>query len=393
MSAPVFVCFSRFLWRDRWETSRHHLVRGLARRYRTVYVEPAPNLGRLLRGLSDRSALLELRRPVDEPPLRVVRPPRPELPLEPFAVSRPLFDHLRRAEGRAQAACVGPFLPQGSPLVLFNSFYPARALGAVEALRPQLFVYHSTDNIAELAHGGSRGAMALAATEREAAARADLVVASSEVLAELLTAVNPATELLANGVDAENFAPALHEGPIPDDLPPGPRLFFVGNVEGRRLDVDLLCALAAYDRSWAVVLVGPVGLPAPLRARLAAEPNVHLLGARPRARLADYLRAADVCLIPYRENPLTRAIYPLKLNEYLAAGRPVVATPFSPSLAGFAGVVDVAPASEFADAVKAVVDNPGRMAPSAVAARVAAAAANSWEARVERLAQLVEARL
>lgn len=393
MSDPVFVCFSRFLWRDRFETSRHHLVRGLAQRYRTIYVEPAPNLGRVIRGLGNGGLGLEWRRPSDEPPLRVVRPLLPQVPLEPLAAMPRIFDRVRRAQGRQQALCVRGLLPPGAPVVVFNSFYPLRALGAVDALRPSVYVYQSTDDIAGLARCGSVGAAALASCEREAAARADLVLASSDVLLERLRDVDPSAELLPNGVDVRTFSSALGGGPLPGDMPPGPRLLYMGNIEPRRFDVDLVCSLAEHDRSWSVVLLGPVDLPGSQRARLSAQPNVHVLGAKPRARLGDYLRGADVCLIPYRINALTSAIYPLKLNEYLAAGRPVVATPFTPSLKAFAGLVTVASAATFAEEVGKVLGDPGRMAPRALAARTSAAAGNSWDARVERLARLVEDRL
>jgi hypothetical protein len=64
---------------------------------------------------------------------------------------------------------------------------------------------------------------------------------------------------------------------------------------------------------------------APLR-RLRSLPNCHLVGNLPYAELPALLKGLDVCLLPYVEDE--RAFYrsPLKLYEYLAAGRPVVAT-------------------------------------------------------------------
>src|SRR5207244_13576978 len=54
--------------------------------------------------------------------------------------------------------------------------------------------------------------------------------------------------------------------------------------------------------------------------------NVHLLGEQPYAALPGYLHAFDVCLIPFKQTPLTNATNPVKLFEYLTAGKPIVAT-------------------------------------------------------------------
>ena len=70
---------------------------------------------------------------------------------------------------------------------------------------------------------------------------------------------------------------------------------------------------------------------------LAAEPNIHLLGARPYEQLPSVLRGADAGLIPYALNQLTDSIFPMKVYEYLAAGLPVMATPL-PALSGIEAV-------------------------------------------------------
>ena len=140
-------------------------------------------------------------------------------------------------------------------------------------------------------------------------------------------------------MDVENLSgPALLPGDAPPDLPQKPVLLFVGNVwHGRQevVDVDLLLELARAEPRCSLVLLGSIPAASTVARRLSAAPNVFLLGPRSRQELAAYLRAADVCLIPYRRSPLTRGISPLKMNEYLAAGRPVVSTDFSSSLRAF----------------------------------------------------------
>lgn len=399
MPATTIVCYSRFLWRDQFETSRHHLMRALSTRYDVLYVEPAPNLGRLLGGVfsSHADIRLEIARPRPEGAVRVCRPARLQFPLEPTVSMRPVYDLLRHAQGRALGRFARGFVPLTGRLVAFNSFYPARALASAAALRPNLFVYHCTDEIAELAHRQSPLAGArLAATEREAVRAADLVLASSQHLADKLKEMNSETYLLENGVDVETFAPALLPGDDPYDVPRKPVVLFVGNVyHGRHevVDVDLLLELAQSEPGCSLVLLGSIPAASSVAKRLSAEQNVFLLGPRPRLGLAAYLRAADVCIIPYRQGPLTRGIYPLKMNEYLAAGRPVVSTDFSPSVRAFGAIASVVPSGRFVDAVRAILADPCRDALEAVKRRVDFAKTNSWRMRAEMVVRLIEERL
>ncbi|MCB0250929.1 MAG: glycosyltransferase, partial [Anaerolineae bacterium] len=99
----------------------------------------------------------------------------------------------------------------------------------------------------------------------------------------------------------------------------------------------------------------------------------------------------DVCLIPYRLNEQTRHVNPLKVYEYLAGGKPVVATPL-PELAQFGNTVRLAgDAAGFIAAVEASL--PETADPLAQATRRAVAAANTWDLRVARMIELVDSAL
>jgi glycosyltransferase involved in cell wall biosynthesis len=108
------------------------------------------------------------------------------------------------------------------------------------------------------------------------------------------------------------------------------------------LDLDALAAIPAALPGASVVLVGPLLVPA-LRPALEAIPGLVLLGEQPYARLPGLYAAADVCLLPFRLTPFNIARDSLKLYEYLAAGRPVVATatPQALRLAATAGDLHV----------------------------------------------------
>ena len=110
-------------------------------------------------------------------------------------------------------------------------------------------------------------------------------------------------------------------------------------------------------------------------------PNIHLLGARPYLELPEVLRGADVALVPYAINDLTRSVFPMKVYEYLAAGLPVVTTPL-PALAETAGVVVAADAPATVAAVERALAEDGA---ATRRARSAAVRENSWDTRLEEI--------
>ena len=103
---------------------------------------------------------------------------------------------------------------------------------------------------------------------------------------------------------------------------PRPLIGYVGGLH-KFVDYRLLASVAKARPQWSFVFVG--AKTADL-GELAAFPNVHLTGQRPHSDLAQYIREFDVCLVPYLNTKLTATVVPLKLNEYLAMGKPVVAT-------------------------------------------------------------------
>ena len=127
-----------------------------------------------------------------------------------------------------------------------------------------------------------------------------------------------------------------------------PRIGFAGGVS-ECCDLALVQAVAEANPQGSVVLVGPVSVD----LSLLTSPNIHVLGNRPYATLPAYVQAFDVGIIPYVLNDWTRAVDPLKLLEYLAAGIPVVSTPI-PEVHKYASVITCASSpTAFAHAVVA----------------------------------------
>ena len=190
----------------------------------------------------------------------------------------------------------------------------------------------------------------LAAYERIARRRLR-VCAVSETIVERIGPLGPAV-VVPNGVDPEEW---LEPGRPPAWMAelPSPRFLYVGTLDSR-LDTDAIGQIARGWPEGSVALVGPVAERAVL-APLAREPNVVLPGPAPRPQVAALAHAADVCLVPHAQLPLTEAMSPLKIYEYLAGGTPVVATDLTP-IRGIDGPVElVAPGGDFAAGARAAL--------------------------------------
>jgi glycosyltransferase involved in cell wall biosynthesis len=107
---------------------------------------------------------------------------------------------------------------------------------------------------------------------------------------------------------------------------------------------------------------------------------VLLTGPKPITELPAYLRHFDCTIIPFLKNNLTGGIYPLKINEYLAAGKSVVTTDFSEDIRSFAQHVHIAENhDQFIKMIDlAVKDNSELQKQN----RLEIARSNSWEERM-----------
>jgi glycosyltransferase involved in cell wall biosynthesis len=348
MSDLIVVSLER--WDEVWRRNQH-LVAGLLREdpdLRVLFVEPPDDpLYALRRGARPEFGHGE--RPVGER-LHTLRPVK-WLPrrLDPGADAR-----IERSIVRAAAR-----LGMTDPLLWIND---PRAAGLARRTG-WAALYDLTDDWLAAARPAAE-MRRISEGEEWLLARAAAVVACSPELARRKGGQRPDIAVVRNGVDTAAYRSPR---PRPADLPSGPVALYLGTLHRDRLDVDLVVRTASSLRSSAdvagaagsgegartaasLVLVGPNALDDADTARLR-DAGALVLGARPREAVIGYLQHADVLLVPHVVSAFTESLDPLKLYEYQAVQRPVVSTPVAGFREAAGGLIGIAAAEEFTEAV------------------------------------------
>ncbi len=386
------VCFAPDPWRDLWR-NRHRLLSVFASANRVLYVEPRSWARSVLKGLRERTI-----RPADffgrrveevRPNLFVFRDPL-FLPRVGWRVAGGVIDALRFRLLRRTLRRIGMERPI-LWLVRPDCWDVPGKLGE------RLVLYQVVDDY--LTYGGMSDASRARVDreERLLAAKADVVVVTSEYLLEAKRHLHERLVLVRNAVDRETLEEGRRpDGPVPPELAQAARPIFgyVGGIT-EKLDLELLEALALRwarpPRRGTLALVGATnvyGREAVERiARLKSLPNAIFTGRRDARLVPQYIRAFDVCLVPYRLEGQSRGIDPLKLYEYLAFGKPIVSVDI-PSVRRFAEVLRIAKdRGEFlAHAEEALAESDPQLAER----RREIAAENTWERRAEEISRALE---
>ena len=313
---------------------------------------------------------------------------RPQYLLAAFAAAgHPVyFVDPREPEARvtAEGVRVVPDLTAvpGAGVLLYVHFAPVRTL--FDRFDSAAVVYDVLDDLSiyEADETGVPAERRVAAHHPAVAASADVVIVSSPVLAGRHRGERADLVLVPNGVDHAAFSTAA---PRPGDLPEGRPIAGYHGAVAAWFDFDLLAAVAGLRPDLDFVVVGPVAPEVRRRAdEVAAAPNVHFLGERPPAAMPGYVQGFTVGAIWFVVNDLTRAVTPLKLYEYLAAGKPCVSTPL-PACREEAAARTAATPDEFAAALDAALAEAAD--PAYAAAATAAGRSADWS---HRLAPVLE---
>jgi len=237
---------------------------------------------------------------------------------------RPLFNMLNKRNNRLFASSIQSAIDNlgFKDIILFNDNDIFRSFYLKELLKPAISIYYSRDYMLGVDYWKFHGQK----LEPLLIAKSDLCVANSTYLANYCKQYNPRSYYVGQGCDLEMFSHAQQQ-PKPPDIAPiqGSIIGYVGALQSIRLDIEMLLYIAQQKPEWSVVLVGPED-EAFEKSSLHRAKNVHFLGSKKPGELPGYINAFDVCLNPQMVNQVTIGNYPRKIDEYLAVGKPVVAT-------------------------------------------------------------------
>lgn len=219
-------------------------------------------------------------------------------------------------------------------------------------------IYWAQDDFVAMAELVGVSRFVMRRGEFQLARRVDLIIAANPQVESKMAHLGPPTVLIPFGCDPSVFGRTLDMEPAADILLEGPIAGFMGHI-GERIDLALLDAVASTGTS--LLMVGPKHPRFDVQElhTLLGRPNVQWVGPRPFEELPAYLAAMDVGLVPYSHSPFNQASFPLKTLEYLASGRPVVATDLPAIRWLDCPFIDVADTpAVFVNAVAKALDNP-----------------------------------
>jgi glycosyltransferase involved in cell wall biosynthesis len=342
---------SLLVFADDWgrhPSSCQHLMRQLLGRYDVYWVNtigmrtPGLNLATVSRGLEKVRQWLRRSEPAAGTPGEVAPNPRVLNPRMWPWFSTSFGRWLNRRLLVRQLSPLVNSLP-APPLAVTTLPITSELIGLLPVRR---WVYYCVDDFGQWP---GLDQAALRRMEGRLIERADAVIAVSETLRDKLARDGRSAPLLTHGVDLDFWADPPEGGTVPEiEGLERPLVVFWGVVD-RRMDVSYIARLAADLKQGTVVLVGPADDPDPALDRI---PRVVRVPPLRFAQLPHLARAAQVLVMPYADLPVTRAIQPLKLKEYLATGKPAVVRDL-PATRPWADCLDLADTPEaFSAAVR-----------------------------------------
>lgn len=262
-----------------------------------------------------------------------------------------------------------------SPIVI-NAFNPFFGVNMIGSFQESLFLYYCYDEINAAPWSKKHGKR----VEEEFMKKVDLVVTTSEGLQQNKKVYNPNCHLVKNGVDYSLFS----QGKALKKYQGQTVVGYVGSIDDR-LDYDLLQYCVKRSPHLIFLFVGRI-MDESLIVELKKMNNVIFVGSKTPKELPNYIASFDVGIIPFVRNEFTQNIYPLKINEYLAAGIGVVLTPFA-NLKEFEEITTITDdPNTFLEAILTVSK---QQSSNIITQRKEIAQQNSWENRAEQLSQII----
>ncbi|HYJ84899.1 MAG TPA: glycosyltransferase [Pyrinomonadaceae bacterium] len=239
----------------------------------------------------------------------------------------------------------------------------------------------------------------IAATESVLVEQSDLVFANCTTISKRLSKRGKQVHVFPPGVDLAAFPLSFDSSDNPRGPQPvlkietlkHPVIGYIGGLH-RHVDFDMIVKMANARPDWSWVFVGPLQAST---EKLEGCRNIYLEGAKPHEELAGCLQRFDVCIVPYLRSAYTETVVPVKVNEYLAAGKPVVSTDL-PTVSEFNErhnilITTKNTRDDFLKGIEQALELPND--PEAIARRREVAALCDWNVQMEAMSTLIEQKL
>jgi len=245
-------------------------------------------------------------------------------------------------------------------------------------------VYHCTDEIAGFPWPTADAKEHAIMQEAKVAKMSDVVLVTAPSLLTKMSLYNKNVKILGNDVvDFDLFSRALH-APCPEELRDlqRPIVGYVGVLAGFKVDFDLVSHIASSLSEWTFVFIGPLKK----NCWMPKLPNLHYLGSRTREEIPTYVANFDICILPHIINLYMSHSFPMKFFEYLALGKPVVATDI-PALQPYRKYFYRADSAEqFEESLREALDEDSLEKQQE---RIQLASLHSWKHRGAKIMQLI----
>jgi teichuronic acid biosynthesis glycosyltransferase TuaH len=262
--------------------------------------------------------------------------------------------------------------------IIMTAYNPMFGLPMIGQLKEFLNVYYCYDGMDTRRHKSR-----IFNIEKEFCTKVDGIITTSDFLNSEKKKLNNNSFVVKNGVDYNLFVPFAKNSVSKSTTPK--KIGYIGTLD-QRFDIDMVEHSVKEVPEVLFEFTGYL-LNNTIVERLSKYPNVSFFGPIKANEVPKLLAKYDLGIIPYIMDEVNKNIYPLKINEYLAVGVPVVMTAFA-NLTDFKNIVQVADTKEeFKEQILNELTNDND---TLIKERIAFAKQNSWEGRAIEFGNILE---
>ena len=389
LKGDSIVCLYCEDWDTPLRTSKHHLMKHFAQNNRVLYVEQPYHLLTIFKYPGDFIKRVKNWR-------RSIREVEPNIFVFSFFYPFPFHSFSRITSSlwvnQANQLWLHFWLKRVLKRLSFRNpifwvYYPTAA-EILAKFKPKLTVFHVIDEWSAFA--GVPKTFPL--IEQKLLEQSDLVIASSQALFDDKKEFTRNIHLIRHGANLELFKKVLDsELAFPGDINgiKKPIIGYYGALH--KLDLSLIKYCAEERPEWSFLFVGPIkGSQGSNISELSSLRNVYFIGSREQQYLPNYLKTFDVAIMPFKVDKINLNMCPIKMYEFLAAGRPVVSTDL-PEVRVLKDAIQIGKDNQhFLLQIERALDT---KRDNLILKRQEVAERNSWEARFKEIENLLEASL